>query len=267
MSIFRKQSFLSGDTLVEVMFAVGIFGAVSISAISVMNRGLQNAQGNLEITMARQEIDVQSESLRFIHNAYITEKSIENNKYTKLWKEVLKRVYTYDELVNEVPSFYTDYSGNDHTCDEIYDNLPNRSFIINPRVLGAEDIKNIVNHIGGADYSDVIISRDSPADAAIKLRESATHPRLLFVNSESEISSTKLSDATASGANYNKNLYSAEGIWVTAVSSEEGIDCGGGGGGVCRPDYYDFYIRTCWNSPDGNKVTTISSTIRLYNPD
>ncbi len=268
MSIFRKQPFLSGDTLVEVMFAVGIFGIVAISAISAMNRGLQNAQGNLEITMARQEIDAQSESIRFIHDAYITEKSIESDKYTKLWEEILKRVYTYDELVNEVPNFYTGYGDNDYSCFDFYDNLPDKAFVINPRALGADDVKNIVEHIGGASFSDVIVTRDSFATAAIKLRESATHPRLIFANDESEANDLKLSYVTSNRTNYNKNLYSAEGIWVTVVRSEKGVGCGSDNSSdTCVPDYYDFYIRTCWNSPDGNRVTTINSTIRLYNPD
>ena len=258
-------TFLSGDTLIEVMFAVGIFGIASISAISAMNRGLQDAQGNLEITMARQEIDVQAESLRFIRDAYITEKSTESNYYTKIWEELLERTYTHNDLILENPNFYTNYDGNNYSCNEIYENLPKNIFVINPRVLGRTDLKNIINGTSTMTLSDLVVS-NSFASAEKKIHQSATHPRLLFGDNESQADSGNLSDATETGVNYNKNLYAAEGIWVTSVQSSDGIDCPGEGN-ECFPDFYDFYIRTCWDRPGSNTSTTISSTIRLFNPD
>ena len=33
------------------------------------------------------------------------------------------------------------------------------------------------------------------------------------------------------------------------------------------PEYYDFYIRTCWYAPGSNDSSTISTTVRLFNPD
>ena len=103
MAIFRYPKIgrkaLHGDTLVEVMFAVGIFGLVSISAISLMNRGLQNAQNALEITMARQEIDTQAEALRFLHEAYIIEKATDDERYTKAWEEIISKSYSFSEYI------------------------------------------------------------------------------------------------------------------------------------------------------------------------
>ena len=262
----RFPRFLSGDTLIEVMFAVGIFGIVAVSAISLMNRGLQNAQGNLEVTMSRQEIDGQAESLRFLHDAYIAEKSIENSRYSKVWEAIMNKAYTTDELLAEVPSFYSEYSGNTHSCSELYEKLPANSFIINPRSLGSSDVKNIVDGVGNATVADIIISRNAADPDDKNIRETATYPRLLFGDNEAQVNSNNMSDATATTVNYNKKLYSAEGIWVTAVKSSSGTNCATGN---CefRPDYYDFYIRTCWNSPDGGSYNTIGSTIRLFNPD
>ncbi|MBR3319132.1 prepilin-type N-terminal cleavage/methylation domain-containing protein, partial [Candidatus Saccharibacteria bacterium] len=37
------HSFRKGDTLIEVMFAVGVFGLAAVGAISLMNRGLATA--------------------------------------------------------------------------------------------------------------------------------------------------------------------------------------------------------------------------------
>ena len=64
----------TGDTLIEVMFAVAIFSMVAISAVAVMNSGMSNAQGTLESTMARNEIDAQAEALRFIQSSYVAER-------------------------------------------------------------------------------------------------------------------------------------------------------------------------------------------------
>ena len=33
-----------------------------------------------------------------------------------------------------------------------------------------------------------------------------------------------------------------------------------------NPDYYDFYINTCWNAPGANIPTKLSTTIRIQNP-
>lgn len=33
-----------------------------------------------------------------------------------------------------------------------------------------------------------------------------------------------------------------------------------------NPDYYDFYINTCWNAPGANVPTKLSTTIRIQNP-
>ena len=87
------HSFRKGDTLIEVMFAVGIFGLAAVGAISLMNRGLATAQNTLEITMARQEIDGQAEILRFLHSAYMSNKDplsedpcSKPQSYRDLWK-------------------------------------------------------------------------------------------------------------------------------------------------------------------------------------
>lgn len=60
-----------GDTLIEVLFAVAVFSLVAVGALSIMNQGTATAQRALEITLVRQEIDAQAETLRFLNASYI----------------------------------------------------------------------------------------------------------------------------------------------------------------------------------------------------
>lgn len=48
----------------------------------------------------------------------------------------------------------------------------------------------------------------------------------------------------------------AYGIWIEAVRS----------GSVGQLGYIDFHIRTCWNSPGSNVVSTLGTIVRLYEP-
>lgn len=59
-----------GDTLIEVLFAVAVFSLVAVGGISIMNQGLATSERALEITLVRQEIDSQAETLRFLNASY-----------------------------------------------------------------------------------------------------------------------------------------------------------------------------------------------------
>jgi type II secretory pathway pseudopilin PulG len=60
-----------GDTLIEVLFSVTVFSFVVVGALTIMNQGTAASQRALEITLVRQQIDGQAETLRFMHNAYV----------------------------------------------------------------------------------------------------------------------------------------------------------------------------------------------------
>lgn len=60
-----------GDTIIEVMFAIAVFAMVAVGCLSIMNQGTATAQRSLEITLVRQQIDAQAETLRYIHQAYV----------------------------------------------------------------------------------------------------------------------------------------------------------------------------------------------------
>lgn len=65
----RRMS--SGDTLIEVMFAVAVFGLIVVSSLALMNQGTATSQRSVEITAVRQQIDAQAETLRFLQSAYV----------------------------------------------------------------------------------------------------------------------------------------------------------------------------------------------------
>ncbi|MDB5163319.1 MAG: hypothetical protein JWO54_392 [Candidatus Saccharibacteria bacterium] len=65
----RKRE--SGDTLIEVLFAVMIFSFIVVTALSLMNQGVAASQRALEITTVRQQMDGQAEVLRFLHESYV----------------------------------------------------------------------------------------------------------------------------------------------------------------------------------------------------
>lgn len=278
------HSFRKGDTLIEVMFAVGVFGLAAVGAISLMNRGLATAQNTLEVTMARQEIDGQAEILRFLHSAYMSSKDpISSNpcgnpqSYRDLWKCITTN-YVYKpgnssggvEGIDDVDKdFYgRTVTPGDH-CDTLFHangkndqfSIPDKSFVLNYRNLGSADVNNAT--LGSVISSYTLV------------HTAGTYPRLIFTNStvdcEAEENKDRpectLSDATitTNAASMQKQLQAAEGIWVTAVASNAGVQCEGEANP--RPDFYDFHIQTCWESVAGNTASTISSTVRLFNPD
>lgn len=260
------MKFRRGDTLVEVMFAVGIFGLVSVGAIGIMNKGLYDAQKTLEISMARNEIDAQAEALRFIHAAYITEKQTTSKTYTKVWQALISNTFVFKP--QEVPSgFFTKY--NNYSCDDIYssDAFTSKSFIINHRRLDSDTVKAYTADDTSAAQVNgeamIVYNASYLDDGAHLISQTPTYPRLLFSSSGARSTITDLdqnfSENSVAQPYYDK-LTKAQGIWITAIASDN-TDSEG------KPEFYDFHIRTCWNAPGSSDSMTISTTVRLFNPD
>ncbi len=66
-----------GDTIIEVIFAIVIFAFVAISAVYIMNRGVAAGEKALEITLVRQQVNAQTEALRYIHAARVVDPTSE----------------------------------------------------------------------------------------------------------------------------------------------------------------------------------------------
>jgi len=61
-----------GDTLIEALFAITVFSLIAVSSISIMNQGSATEQRALEISLVRQQIDGQAETLRFLNSSYVS---------------------------------------------------------------------------------------------------------------------------------------------------------------------------------------------------
>ena len=292
-----------GDTLIEVMFAVAVFGLGAVGAIALMNTGLASVQNSLETTMARQEIDAQAEALRFIHDAYLTEpntkstdgttgEEISTNNFRNLWQDIVAQAYPPSTVstsgsysggvVSEDPDFFTRTVDNKSNCDTLFTTstsnssfgIPSQSFIINPRGL------NLLTEKDSATGNTKVLSHTdirqniliSAKDTYSSFTTAATYPRLLYGTSNTTGESLTDAFIENNAIKYKSavtRLDSSEGIWVTAITSNSGLQCydenGNPEGGI-RPDFYDFHIQTCWDSISGN-ASVISSTVRLFNPD
>lgn len=237
-----------GDTLIEVTLAIGIFSMVAIAVVAVMISGTSNVQTTLETTLARAEIDAQAEAIRFVHDSYVSDleddETGDASPYKNLWSQIIDKAYTKNDI--ETNSKILKYSPS--TCNEIYSNSNGaltKAFVIDTRALSKLTIANV---------DKVYISYTSNQD---KFVEASTYPRLIYNTSNN---TTLLED------NKGEGVKRVEGIYAIAVkgSNTNIVDSTSN---ASASAYLDFYIRTCWYGTGSETPSTISTVIRLYNPD
>ncbi len=256
------MKYKKGDTLIEVTMAIGIFSMIAIAVVAIMNSGTSGTQTALETTLAREEIDAQAEALRFIQASYISDKDsiVEDddteNRFQKLWEAIT-------ELAVDPDGAYTNYAPN--TCEEAYSgDVFDHAFIINTRQLG-----NFTTVKDGTNGDSVLLTTAATCHGGEAcLQTASTYPRLVF---QQKSSNTEESSVLV-GPSSSQKVYQAEGIYIIAVrDSSNGtaiVDKESGGTGVVnKAAFYDFYIRTCWYGSGSNTPSTISTVIRLYDPD
>ena len=230
-----------GDTLVEVTLAVGIFSMVAISIVSVINGSTSSAQTALEATLTREEIDAQAEALRFIHASANTEDG--EGPYHKIWKKITELALDNNDdgnIDNYPPS----------TCDSLYNGdtaISGNAFVVDTHMLSSINASTDLNTV-----ADNAIKQKSGSGSLFQ--QAATYPHLVYTDSDSNL----VEEGTGS------DLRSIDGIYVLAVK-DKGTNIVGKGNNI--PAYYDFYIRTCWYGAGERKASTISTVIRLNNPD
>lgn len=78
----------TGDTIIEVLFAITIFSLVAVGGLSIMNQGLGMAQRALEIGLVRQQIDTQADALRYLNHAYVADYG-KRGQATVMWQQVI----------------------------------------------------------------------------------------------------------------------------------------------------------------------------------
>lgn len=269
MSI-NKSTAKRGDTIIEVMIAFAIFSLVAIISIGMMNSGLSASERSLELVTARNELNAQAEALRFIHSSYIAEANLPecgspedtsdaNNircrQYQGLWERVTRDAIRSDQLIEYPPS----------TCREIYDTSsgPNalfksHAFVINTRLLNYPKKTHDPNLLANKGiYNGVFLSADTNATNTL-FAEPTMNSRIIYTEATvSDDTTEKMTSLTL--AEYT-NIVKVEGIWVIPVKGPvtPGRD---------QPQYYDFYIETCWYGSNTNAPTSIDTVVRLYNPE
>jgi len=220
--------FKKGDTIVEVMFAFAIFALVAIIGLTLMNLGIQTAQASLEHTMARNEIFVQAEAIRFIHSSFVAELNMRtaSRDYTDLWDNYLIR----NRVVFDSSDFDT---GIINDCVWNGRSHPNNSFVINHRNLGADAARTNPNSV-------VIDNPDRFAPAEL-------FPRILFNNQDDSNVIDSVNNTVVSGV---------EGLWVAVVAAPF----------EHNRSFFDFHIRACWRAPGKRVPSQIGTVVRVYNP-
>ena len=155
MQVKKHHQVKRGDTIIEVMFAIAVFCLVAVISVSMMNMGVAQAENALEVTVTRNELNAQAEALRFIHSAYISEKSLPTYDkltpaeisagtskyqiYTNLWSKITSNAIKPNELGDFANLGDLVVQG----CRKVYDNngssenllSKNKAFVLNTRDL------------------------------------------------------------------------------------------------------------------------------------
>lgn len=272
-----RELIKNGDTIIEVTFAISVFALISVISLQIMDRDIAIIQATLESEMARNEIDAQAEALRYIQNAYLSERELarSHRSYQDIWLK-LSRGYNSNistaagaGLANE-PSEISQYSSvacstfydKSNSSKDIHNIFADHAFVINTRSINptSSEIKNS------------IIQSANPSDAN-KFVEAQLYPRIIFTKdgTTDTTETTSMAELFPSGGAdnatnimqntpvYNK-VSRVEGIWVIAAKATTK-------GSSKTPEFYDFHIRTCWFAPGHDRPSTIATTIRLYNPE
>lgn len=238
-----------GDTIIEVMFAIAIFGLVAILSIASMNRGVITAETTLETTTAREELNAQAEALRFMHISL-------DGDGANLWSTLTANAVDADiaqesGLTNLAEYIVTPNADGVVGCDKVYAGGENGSlgkvhaFIINTR----KNFSEADAYFGFKKDENWNKFQASPLGARIIWGVDTSADRTL----------------SDEGINTTLDTYSeieqVEGIWAFAVKSKKTDK-----DDSTKPLYYDFYVEACWYGSGAGTPTVLDTIVRLNNP-
>ncbi|MBQ2695239.1 hypothetical protein IJG04_01205 [Candidatus Saccharibacteria bacterium] len=236
-----------GDTLIEVLLAIGIFSMVAIAVVSVVSGSTSSAQSALELTLTREEIDAQAEAIRFIHSSYMAGGNTNlagNTTYRELWNYMIEGAKL--NIDDYAPA----------TCEEIYeyDKEENKSLVSQSAFI-------INTHNMGLGSANIIIKAQDNNVGEDKLFDiTQTYPQIYYGNNNNNDS------LLANSSLVQNNITGVKGLFVIPVKDNESTLIVDKSGTVEKTAYYDFYIRSCWFGPGADRPSTISTVIRLMDP-
>lgn len=240
-----------GDTLIEVVLSFVMFSLVAAISISVMHASISGAEAAIELTLARVEINTQSEVLRFIQESFANDRS-----YANLWSKITELALPKNsENIPELSSA---------DCNKIYSEFNESSSPgltdFNAFVVNARQINNGTDQLEENYYGHTLIS--SKVDRQ-KFSTSSLNPRVIYTVEEKASEDNSTTDSELMASEDYKFVYRAEGIYdflVAGISKSE-LDLGK------KPSHYDLHVYTCWFTPGAERPTTIGTVTRLYNPE
>jgi len=127
--LVKDKNMQKGDTLIEALFAITVFSLVAVGAISIMNSGVATGQRALEISLVREQMDAQAETLRYIHDSYVA---------------------AYPNSVSGQPSGdWPKIIANQITQASTFGNCtpPSKAFVINPATVKVEARTTITSNV------------------------------------------------------------------------------------------------------------------------
>lgn len=234
-----------GDTLLEVVLAFVMFSLVAAISVALMNSSISGAEASIELTLARTEIDAQSETIRFIHEDFNYDRA-----YNNLWNHILER--KIEKQGDNLPKLNVD------SCSDLYKTNTSgvktlaeaQAFILNPRQLNNGTDSSKENFYG---YTLITAEENSN-----KFSTSSLNPRIIYKKGSS-LNNTGGNEVTSDDDIDNEDqytfIYRAEGIYDFIVKDPN------------DPSHYDFYVYTCWFAPGAERPTTIGTVTRLFNPE
>lgn len=189
----KLKIFRTGDTIVEVIFAITVFCMIAVIGMSLMNQGITTAQISLEVSLAREEINAQAEALRFIHNSYVAERELVPGRQESLPENSVYQQYTglWNTIAASAVGLAPDLSTTSIACPE----RPGNTFVLNTRDIKPNDTTSFIND-SRLVYADVF-------------------PRILYGSLED---SNEVDNVAAT------NLVQAQGVWVLAVQGANFYD-------------------------------------------
>lgn len=119
-----------GDTLIEVLLAVTVFSLIVVGALSVMNQGSAASRRALETTIAREAIDGQAETLRFLHESYVA--AYQSGTSYNVSDSVTTPAEEYSRIIANAIAYQKDFASDLDTGMTCPAAAPPGSFVVDP---------------------------------------------------------------------------------------------------------------------------------------
>lgn len=153
MLVRKNRRAQKGDTLIEVLFAVTVFSLIVVMALSLMNQGTAASLRSLQITLVRQTIDSQAETLRFLNSSYVA--AYQTGYAPNTADATTSPAEEYYKIIQAIKSdgatSVSKYGGDGLTCQV----APAGSFVVNTRTAMYQEYDAL--KIAAADaFSEVV---------------------------------------------------------------------------------------------------------------